>query len=120
MFSIPVSLFGKTIAAKTGLAVINALKDELNRYIHFRKERLFGGGDSSEVEATVSELDRKLDALSESEDRQTVLIERLVELEDQHSTDLVSLSNRLFVFQWISIVSLGVGISALVLTLIYM
>ena len=121
MFGFAVPLIGTFIASKTGTVLINVLKDEYSTYRLFRKDQVLGarpkGDGSIELETTVSELDRKLVALSESEDRQTDLIQRLVELEDQHSSELVSLSKRVIVFQWISIGSLGVGITALVLSL---
>ena len=121
MFGFAVPLIGTFIASKTGTVLINVLKDEYSTYRLSRKDQVLGarpkGDGSVELETTISELDRKLVALSESEDRQTDLIQRLVELEDQHSSELVSLSKRVIVFQWISIGSLGVGISALVLSL---
>ena len=121
MFGFAVPLIGTFIASKTGTVLINVLKDEYSTYRLSRKDQVLGarpkGDGSVELETTISELDRKLVALSESEDRQTDLIQRLVELEDQHSSELVSLSKRVIVFQWISIGSLGVGITALVLSL---
>jgi hypothetical protein len=121
MFGFAVPLIGTLIASKTGTVLINVLKDEYSTYRLSRKDQVLEarpqGDGSVELETTVSELDRKLVALSESEDRQTDLIQRLVELEDQHSSELVSLSKRVIVFQWISIGSLGVGITALVLSL---
>ena len=115
-------MLSKLIPTPTKLANILSLKNDIKELIRFRMELELGGTMSGGrtpplTEASVSDLTKKLAAVSESELRQAELIERVVELEDQHSSELMSLSRRVIVFQLLSIGSLGFGTTALVLAL---